>query len=443
MKEKGVYFLYRYEIEKIEREKERRYQEMSTVPNQYRGPDKRYVSLMSSMSHTYGNVLAWFQQYMLSYMPENTFKTIHVNSKIAHRQIRSTSHEFLKKTKPMIIFRPRIAGIDEERFLKGTPLIERQNDLYSTWGSTALQPFFTDHTKDLQIKFQQNRSVMYVDVVMIFSTLMNQIDYVHYLQNSIVWGKDYMVPTCLESYLPQEMLKIISDLSGVPLYDENNGTREFVQYMEQHSDTPVTYKLQGSTGDKEFYRYYATDINVIFQDLSWDDGEKVGHIMDSYQINFSVKLEFFSTGFYYIFSDKIFDLKLPVITPEESKVIPVFTDILTKEDLNLRPGWHLFNRASCRLEKEFDTINIKEMFNKSILATVKYHQENGLPLFEFLDIKVRQQGKLLREGMDYRIDYHTFDIHFNNKSTFYTYRILICINIEYINDMMKTIYNLK
>ena len=83
------------------------------------------------------------------------------------------------------------------------------------------------------------------------------------------------------------------------------------------------------------------------------------------------------------------------------------------------------------------------MFNKSILATVKYHQENGLPLFEFLDIKVRQQGKLLREGMDYRIDYHTFDIHFNNKSTFYTYRILICINIEYINDMMKTIYNLK
>ena len=163
MKEKGVYFLYRYEIERIEREKERRYQEMSTVPNQYRGPDKRYVSLMSSMSHTYGNVLAWFQQYMLSYMPENTFKTIHVNSKIAHRQIRSTSHEFLKKTKPMIIFRPRIAGIDEERFLKGTPLIERQNDLYSTWGSTALQPFFTDHTKDLQIKLNKQVKLEHIE----------------------------------------------------------------------------------------------------------------------------------------------------------------------------------------------------------------------------------------------------------------------------------------
>lgn len=430
-------------MERIEREKESKYQQIDHSQNQNKEPDKRYVSLMSSMSHTYGNVLAWFQQYMLSYMPENTFKTIHVNSKIAHRQIRSTNHEFLKKTKPMIIFRPRIAGMDDERFLKGTPLIERQNDLYSTWGSTSLQPFFEDHTKDLVIKYQQNRSILYVDVVMIFSTLMNQIDYVHYLQNTIVWGKDYMVPTCLESYLPQEMLKIISDLSGVPLYDEKEGTREFVQYMEQHSDTPVTYKLQGSTGDKEFYRYYATNINVIFQDLSWDDGEKVGHIMDSYQINFSVKLEFFSTGFYYIFSDKIFDLKLPQITAEDSKVIPVFTDILTKEDLNLRPGWHLFNRASCRLENEYDHINIKEMLNNSILSTIKYHQENGLPLFEFLDIKIRRQGFLLREGIDYRIDYKNFEVYFNNKSVFYTYRILICINIEYINDLMKSIYNLK
>ena len=31
--------------------------------------------------------------------PDNMFKTIHVNSKIAHRQIRSTPHEFIKKTK--------------------------------------------------------------------------------------------------------------------------------------------------------------------------------------------------------------------------------------------------------------------------------------------------------------------------------------------------------
>ena len=203
-------YLYRYEIERIEREKERREKEIfESVPNDKKGPDKRFVSMMTSMSHTYGNVLAWFQNYMLSLIPENTFKTIHVNSKIAHRQLRSTNHEFLKKSKPIIIFRPRIGDMNDERFLKGTPLVEKQNDLYSTWGKTELQPFLEDPKHDLNVKYQQNRSVLYVDVIMIFSTLMTQIDFVHYLENAIVWNADYFIYTCLESYLPQEMLKII------------------------------------------------------------------------------------------------------------------------------------------------------------------------------------------------------------------------------------------
>lgn len=437
--------MYRYEIERIEREREKREKYLfEKVPNNKKGPDKRFVSLMTSMSHTYGNVLAWFQNYMLSIMPEDTFKTIHVNSKIAHRQIRSTNHEFLKKSKPMIIFRPRISDMNESRFLKGTPLVEKQNDLYSTWGKTELQPFLEDHKHDLVVKYQQNRSVMYVDVIMIFSTLMTQIDFVHYLENAIVWDSDSFIFTCLESYLPQEMLKIISDLVGIPLYDQNHSTKDFLQFMNQNCISPITYKLEGSSGNREFYRYYGSNINLIFQDLNWNDGEKIGHVMDSYQINFTARIEFYSTGFYYIFSDKIFDIKLPRIKyTENDKVIPIFTDILTKEDLNLQPGWHLFNRAMCRLDKPKDIVNIKEMFNQSILQSIKYHRENGLPLIEFLDIRIRRQGKLLREGIHYHINYDTFDVSFENEDTFYTYNIIICTNVEYINNMIKILFKLQ
>ena len=49
----------------------------------------------------------------------------------------------------------------------------------------------------------------------------------------------------------------------------------------------------------------------------------------------------------------------------------------------------------------------------------------------------------MHEGLDYKIDYKTMTIYFNNKSTYFTYRILICVNVEYINDMTKTIYKLK
>lgn len=440
--------MYLYQRKQYEEEQAKKYANLGIVCSNQNNlnkniADKRYVSMMSSMSHTYGNVLAWIQNYMLNIMPENLFKTIHVNSKIAHRQLRSTEHEFLKKTKPMIIFRPRIADMNEDRFLKGTALIEKQTPLYNTWGNTNLQPFFEDPNHDLKIKFQQNRSVMYVDVLMYFSTLMNQIDYVHYLENAIIWNSSYLIPTYLESYIPQEMLKIISDITDVPLYGENNSTKEFLDFMSQNCINPVTYKLQGSSGTKEFYRYYPTKIDTMFSDLSWDEGEKVGHAMEQYQISFTIRLEFFSTGFYYVFSDKIHDINLPKIDIESSKVIPVFTDVITMEDLNLRPGWHLYNKASCMLEKEFDTVEIGELLNKSTQSVLKYHLDNGLPLFEFLDIKIRRQGKLLHEGTDYRIDYNTMTVYFNNKSTFYTYRILVCINIDYINNMTKTIYNLK
>lgn len=407
--------------------------------------DKRYISLMGSMSHTYGNALAFMQNHIINLFPKDLFKTVHVNSKIAHRQIRSTSYEYTKKAKPMIIFRPRIGGTDDDRFLKGTPLIERQGDLYSTWGATNLQPFMNDPERDISLKFQLNRSILYVDVVLVFSTLMQQIDYVHYLQNAVRLNIPFSIHTCFESFIPQEMLKIISDIAEIPLYDKSNSTKRFLEYMNQNSIYPITYKLQGSTGTREFYRYYPVNIDTTIGDLQWDDGERSGHITSQYQVSFSVKMEFNSTGFYYIFSDKIFNqyMDLPKVSTDDTSIIPVFTDVVTLEDYKLQPGWRLYNSASARLDKCEEEICIDELLNDSIRRVVKYHVENGLPYLEFIDIKIRKQGNMMRFGTDYTIDYNTMTVKFLKPEPYFTYQFAICINVEYINDFIKNIYNLK
>ena len=433
-----------YLYERIAMEKE--YQEKHTpkikdiqVPQDNRS----YVSLMGSMSHTYGNAISFMQKYILDLFPDNMFKTIHVNSKIAHRQIRSTPHEYIKKTKPMIVFRPRIPQSTEDRFLKDTPLIERQTDLYSTWGATNLQPFFHDTKNQLTIKYQMNRTVMYLDVVIVLSTLMQQIDYYHYIQNAIRLEKPFNLETCFESYIPQEMLKIISDCVNIPLYDEHGNTKEFLEYMNGNSFYPITYKLQGSTRTREFYRYYPVNVDTIITDLDKDDGERVGNIMNQYQISFTVKMEFFSAGLYYIFGNDIYQLKLPVMESVDSGFIPVFTDVYLKEDLNLKQGWSLYNRASCRLEDSEDSVNIDQMLNSSIRETLDYHKKNGLPIIDFIDIKIRKQGVPIYLGEDYIIDWDTLDIRFKNQDTYHTYTIMVCLNIEYVNNLMKVLYNLK
>ena len=276
--------MYRYELN---RQFEKFYNsgyDPDLIPNN-KVHDKRYVSLLTSMSHTYGNIFAFVQNWLINLFPKDLFKTIHVNSKIAHRQIRSTTHEYVKKTKPIIIFRPRIGDVNDERFLKNTPMIERMTDIYSSWGGANLVSFFNDPKHDLSVKFQLNRSVFYIDVILIFDTLMQEIDYMHYIQNAVRIGHNFNLSTYLESYIPQEMLKIISDISGVPLYDGHGSTRDFLKYMEGNSNFPVTYKLQGSTGTREFYRYYPANIDTIITDLSSDDGERSGQISSDYKIS--------------------------------------------------------------------------------------------------------------------------------------------------------------
>lgn len=402
----------------------------------------KYITMMGSAAHTYGNALACAQKWVMDLFPENTFKTVHVNSKIAHRQILSTPHEFLKKSKPMIIFRPRIS-YDEDRFMKGTLITERKGNIYNHSGMTDLQPFFMDGKNQIAMKYTLNRYVMYLDVVMVFNTLIQQINYIHFIENAVPIGIPLDIDTFLESYISKDVMKCISDLSGVPLITEDGNTKEFLDYMNSNSAYPVTYKIQGSTGSDEYYRYYPAKIVTIISDINADEGERVGHVMNSYQCSFTMKLEFYGTGFYYLFSDKIH--KMPKMEiPSDSTLIPIFTDVIMEEDLALAPGWNAYTHFTCRLDKEFDSVNFSGCLNGSIKEAIKYHINHGMPVMDIFDLKVRRQGKLLEYGKDYTIDLNTYDIKFNNHSFgFYTYTVIISINVLGINELIKTVFNLK
>lgn len=440
--------MYLYEYRNLlEKQEEKRRAIFDTKDNVHEileeREEVRYVTMMTSVSHTYGNVLAFFQKWVLdNVFPENLFKTIHVNSKIAHRQIRSTSYDMLKKSKPMIIFRPRIADVNEDTFMKGTPIMERSTDVFSTYCNGPLQPFFSDPKNNLAIKYQMNRSVMYVDTIVIFSTLLQQEDYYHYLRNVLRYKHPFFLETCLENYLPKQMLDIISQLSQTPMIDGENSTKSFLEYMNANSDSPITYKLQGASGNKEFYRYYPCNIDTVIESLDKNDGETIGQVKDNYQITFSTRLEFSTTGLYYLFSNHVFELPYPEPYPESTDIIPIFTDVLLREDLNLQFGWHLYNRASYRLETENDEVNIDELLNPSIRKIIDYHLESGILLEDYIDIKIRRQGKRIINGKDYIIDWKTRTIQFISQNLYYTYNIMVCVNVEEINNLTRELFKL-
>jgi len=402
----------------------------------------RYLQCQCSAAHTFGNVVAYIQNWLINLFPPDFFKTIHINSKLAHNQMRSTSKELLKKRTPMFIIRPRI-DLDDDRFLKGTPIIERMYDIYNKTGGTNLEDFFIDRRKKVQIKYQLNRDIMYFDVTLVFESLIKQLNWAKYLQNSLRVNHPFMLETYLESYLSPELLKALSDVTDIPLIGKDGTTKDFMKYLNSNSIMPITYKLQGSSGTEEFYRYYPVHIETTLTNINVDDGNKVGHVSDRYTITFSVKAEFYDTGSYYLFSDRIKNISIISIDDDGSTIIPMFTDVLTEDDINLPLGWHLYTSPSCRLEDVNDEVNIETIFNKSIKECIKFHLDRGIPVFNFLNIRIRKQGKLLNENEDYIINLHNYTIKFIKGSTYYTYKIIVLINVDYVNNLVKDIYDLK
>ena len=88
----------------------------------------KFVQMMPSSAHTYGNAVAFIQKWLIDQFPKkedgsSIFKTINVSSKIAHRQLRRTT-EIGKNNKPALMIRPRV-DFSDDRFLQGTPLTDK------------------------------------------------------------------------------------------------------------------------------------------------------------------------------------------------------------------------------------------------------------------------------------------------------------------------------
>lgn len=407
----------------------------------------KYITALGSVAHTYGNLLATAQKWLLDIFPEDVFKTIHVQSRIAHSQILRTPHQFLKKTKPMIIFSPRVEYNEDDTFMAKTLITERMGGphISGTPGVIDLNPFFFDPERLIDLQFSSTRRVMYIDVLMTFDTLMQQMNYMDYIKLQLPFERPFDIETWLEAYLSKELMEMVSTIAGVPIHDADGSVHNFISYMNGHSCFPVTYKLAGSTGKEEFYRYYPATIITKLSNLDYNQGEAVNHITTNYTISFTMRMEFWSPGIMYLFSNKVHDIPKPEI-PTDSTLIPVFADVFMLEDLNLAPGWKVYGHASYTLDKPYDKVDFSSLMQRSITEVIHYHLKNGIPLLNFLDIKVRRMGKMMIEGKnaDYEIDYANNIIQFHNKSAlFYTHTVIISIDVQYINEMLKSLYDLE
>jgi hypothetical protein len=138
------------------------------------------------------------------------------------------------------------------------------------------------------------------------------------------------------------------------------------------------------------------------------------------------------------------DIKVPVkLTQSEADaVIPIFSDVINLDDFQLPVGWQILGWPIFKLGENESSISIEPILNESLNRTIEWHLKMGIPMERFINIQFRENGQILDEEM-YYIDWYKKELHITRPNTHRTYRLLISVCTEYINNLIKDIYDLE
>lgn len=394
----------------------------------------------SSASHVYGNVLSVVEKYLLDRFPKELFKTVTATTTLASKQIMHLPKQLHKKEMPIMVLIPRIVFGQDDRFLGNTLINSRVNNLEYTWGDGSLLQLAQDEKRNLSVNGHYNRSLMYVDIVLSFNTYSEQTNWMSYIHNMIPVGSPQPVRAPLELYIPDSLCKLIAGLNGIDV--ENHGSvYEFLTYMNTIFDNPITYKLKGGSNTNEFFMYYLTDLDVTLLDPQPGPGVKDGQIKRNFDITLTMRVEFNTIGYFMLTAPEITsDIQLMPST--DDKIVPIFSDSIDLNDFHLPIGWVILGYPIFKLEFGESSISIDSILNDSLRTVIDYHIRFNIPMERFIEIQFRENGMILDQEQ-YYIDWAARELHILKPDYHRTYRLIITASPDYINNVVKELYNLE
>ena len=396
----------------------------------------------TSAAHTYGNVLAVIEKSILERFPPDLFKTVTASTSLTSRQLKHLPHQLHKQEVPIMVLVPRIMfGQDDNRFLSNTIMNSRITDTYATWGDGSLLQLAKDMKKQIYVHGHYNRAVMYVDVIMSFMTYSEQVNWMSYLWNTVPIGHNKFIKAPLELYLPERFCELIGNVAKNPVIAEDGSINNFLSYMNSIFYYPITYKLKGGSNRNEFFMYYIADIDTVIQDPQMGPGVKDGQIRRNFDITFTVRCEFNTVGYLTLNAP---DVKKQVIASdtEGAAIVPMFSDVINLDDFELPIGWSILGWPIFKLAIGENSISLDSILNQSLNAVIDYHLKFGIPMDSFIKVQFRENGQILNNEMFY-IDWNTRTLHIAKPNYHRTYRLIITVSHEYVNNLIKQLYNLE
>ena len=409
----------------------------------------------SSLAHTVGNVTSLMTEFIKQRFPDNYFRHTHINSRMAYREQKreeNSNYEFIVKNKPILIIRPKLDLENTDIFLYNSFYTSNFFDQSFVGSSFNFLPFYRDPEAKCRISYLMNRIRVIFDVTIMLDTEFEQINQYAYLLNLFIPNRVYRMDTALETYIPGNLIELVSAYSGIPIFDNDSGTvKPFLDYMMHHCNNYVTFKERTSSSTKDFFMFRPTSIEYVFTDFSKDEVSKKSWSSYSCNINFTVTTEFNTVGIYEFLTLQTDNRKIEIHTDvldnrgthlEGINIFPFFTVPNLFENVKMDNGFQMFYTQAFETDEQIymepDTLDLYGIFDRTNLKDiVKWHQQNGIPNDVFIKILVAENNKMLKEGEDFTIDLAKPSITILKSNPDKTYRLSIYLNNLYVNQLME------
>ena len=397
-------------------------------------------SSATDMAHTVGNVTAIGLQFILDLFPNETFKTALPSTRLAERQLRHTPKQIRTQPYPICVVSPRtsLSGLDN-RLAAGSFAT-------TTWNTTSnrfqnrseMDVLLSDTQKKILWRGKINRVVVYLDFVLSFRSMTEQMNWAAWLINQIPTdGGFFDIYTGLELALPDGFLEATSHYCGIPVKDEHGSVAAFVDYLNTNGVFPVSYRFSSGRHKDAFYMSYSVPIMCNIGELTYNAGTKSGLVEADYPISFTMRCEFNTIGKY--------DLCVPNPGPyvdlkpaEGSIAIPIFSDVWNEKDFPLEYGWVIQSRPIIKMDYGEREVNISSTFSNELNLMIDYHLKHHIPVEMFISVKLRENKCLIDDG--YYVDWKRRTLVIDNMNYAHTYRLIIAVNKLYINNMLEKMY---
>ena len=423
-----------------------------------------YAALANTnIAHTIGNVTFIMVEYLRSLFPENFFNYVHLGTRIAYKEFMQEEAQirggFIKKSRPILVVRPRPILFDDDIFLARSPW------MYPIIG-TANNPdrseyirCFRDNEKDITLSYKLNRMRVQCLVTLMFDTDIQQQNIYLQLRNRFDSDRPYWMKTATEILIPFGIMETISKLADIPIYHPESGTpRIFLNYLMAHANKYFTYKKNSGTQQDDFFLYYPETIECVFTDFNLEDANRKGQTNENSNITFTFTTEFNTIAMYQLSTETDNEMLkanevVHMDTSSGISYIPMYTmnNVFRTEN---KDGFKLFFTNIFNTDPEIpreepDILDLSNIFKDSALdEIIEYYNKNGMAYETLFDFVMMKNNKMLNHDkakppIDYELDLDHQRILIWNKSKTATYRLLIYVNNLKIMELSNIISDLK